>query len=421
MPETTERARAPMFAALRIPNYRLFWVGQSVSLVGTWAQNAAVSWLVLTQTRSPLALGVVSFVQFAPILLLSLFGGVIADRLPKRRLLLVTQGIMMAAALMMAVASSTGHTTLPVILTLVGISGTANAIDNPTRQAFVSELVGKAQLTNAVALNATQFQLSRLLGPPLAGWLVAQIGFTPCFFLNAASFLAVMGGLLLIRPDRLFTSGAPSRAPMLVQVREGLRYVAATPDLTFVVLMIAALGTFGYNFQVFTPLIAHDRLHTDALGFGLLSAAMPVGSLVASLLIAYTGKATRRQLLLGAAAFSALLLGVGLSRWWLVSMVLFAALGFASTVFQATSNSRLQLVSSPALRGRVMSIYTVLFLGSTPIGSLLVGVMAEHRGVPFTMSVMATLCALGTLVGLAYVRSRRDQLLSDRDPATNAS
>lgn len=400
------------FAALGNRNYRLFWIGQSVSLVGTWAQNAALSWLVLTRTQSPLVLGAVSTAQFAPVLLLSLFGGVIADRLPKRRLLLMTQAVMMLVAFGLAIASSTHHASLPIIFTLVALSGTANALDNPTRQAFVSEMVGPSQLANAIALNSSQFQLSRLVGPPLAGWLVAMVGFSACFYLNAGSFVAVIVGLALIRSDRLFPAQSPSHAPMTTQVREGLRYVAGAPDLAFILLMVAVLGTFGYNFQVFVPLIAHDRLHTGALGFGVLSAAMPLGSLVASLALAYAGTATRRQVIVGGAAFSVLLAAVGLSRWWSASMLLFFALGFASTVFQATSNSRLQLLSEPSLRGRVMSIYTMLFLGSTPIGSLVVGVMAEHAGVPLTMVAMAAICAAGTAGGWMYLRKQRGHLSS---------
>ncbi len=352
-------------------------------------------------------------IQFAPVLLFSLFGGVLADRLPKRKLLLITQTTMLLQATILAILTSTGLIRLEYIYLLVAISGTANALDNPARQAFVVEMVGPKDLPNAVALNSAQFQLSRLLGPALGGLAIATIGIADCFYLNAASFLAVIGSLIAMRPDRFFASTAPARGRMLRQVGDGLHYAVTTPDIAVVVLTMGVLGTFGYNFSVFMPLIARYVLKSGAVGFGVLSSAMAVGSVLATLAVAYSGTAKRRALMIGAAGFSVLLFGVALSHWWLVTIPLLVALGYASSVFTATSNSRMQVVTSPQLRGRVMSIYTLLFLGSTPIGSLMVGTLAQRQGVQTAVAEMAVVCALGVCAALLYLRKIRVRLLPD--------
>jgi MFS family permease len=401
------------FKALQNYNYRLFWFGQIVSLIGTWMQNTALAWLVLRLTNSPFALGIVTTVQFAPILLFSLFGGVLADRIPKHRLLLVTQSVMMVQAFVLAVLTSTHLINLGLIYVLAFVQGMANAVDNPTRQSFVVELVGPADLPNAVALNSTQFQLSRLIGPALGGLAIATVGIADCFYLNGFSFLAVIGGLLAMRIDRFFDVARPARGRMLRQIGEGLRYAVTTPDVALVVLTMGVLGIFGYNFSVFMPLIAKYVLHAGAVGFGVISSAMAVGSIVATLAIAYTGNATRRTLLIGGGAFSVLLLGVAVSGWWLVTLPLLVAMGLASSVFTATAQSRLQIVTPPQLRGRVMSIYTLLFLGSTPIGSLICGTLAQRLGVQPAISLMAGVCMLGVAAGLLYARHTRAHLLPE--------
>jgi MFS family permease len=409
-------ARPPLsrtFLALKNPNYRLFWFGQIVSLTGTWMQNIALAWLVLRVTNSPFALGTVTTIQFAPILLFSLFGGVIADRFPKYRLLVCTQTVMMLQAAILGLLTTLGQDRLVFIYILAAVQGCANALDNPARQAFLVEMVGTQDLPNAVALNSSQFQLSRLLGPALGGVAIATIGTADCFYLNAISFLAVIGGLLAMNPSRFFAAPPARRGKMLSQVGEGLRYAVTTPEIALVVLTVGILGTFGYNFSVFWPLVARYVLHTGAVGFGVLSSTVAIGSLVATLGIAYSGLATRRALLLGAAGFSVLLLGVAVSHWWLVTIPLLLALGFASSVFTATSNSRLQLVTPAHLRGRVMSIYTLLFMGSTPIGSLIVGTLAQHQSVSLTIAEMAAVCMLGAVAAFVYVRRNRHRLLPD--------
>ena len=407
-------ALARTFRALRNPNYRLYWSGQLVSLTGTWMQRIAQSWLVLQLTHSPLALGTVTTVQFAPILLFSLFGGVLADRAPKRQLLVCTQAVMGVQALAFALLISSGQIQLFQVYLLAAVLGIANALDNPTRQAFVVELVGQGDLPNAVALNSMVFNSSRIVGPAVGGLLIATVGLAGCFYLNAASYLAVIAGLLLMNPARFFAGRPSKRGNVARQIGEGLRYALTTPDIALVVLLMGVLGTFGYNFTVILPLIARDVLHTGAAGFGTLTSAMGVGSLAAAFGVAYHGRATRRTLLVGAAGFSLLLAAVGLSRWWPLTIPLLVALGLCSIVFTTTANTRLQLVADPAFRGRVMSIYMLLFAGTTPIGSFVIGALAERGGVQAAVVEAAAICGLGVVVGLLYLRRHAGRLLPEQ-------
>jgi MFS family permease len=401
------------FRSLRNPNYRLYWCGQLVSQTGTWMQRIAQSWLVLQLTHSPLALGTVTTIQFTPILLLSLFGGVLADRVPKRTFLVCTQSIMALQALVFAVLVGSGRIQLVEVYLLAGVLGLANAMDMPTRQAFVMELVGKDDLPNAVALNSTLFNTSRIVGPALGGVLIAAVGLAGCFYLNAASFLAVIGGLVLMDASK-FHAGRPARrGNALGQIGEGLRYAVTTPDIALVVLTMAVLGTFGYNFTVVLPLIAQDVLHSGPAGFGALTSAMGIGSLLAALGVAYHGKATRRTLLLGATGFSLLLFAVAVAHWWLATIPLLVALGVFSITFTATANTRLQLVAPGHLRGRVMSIYQLLFAGTTPFGSLLIGGLAQRSGVQVAVAEVALVCLGGVAAALVYLRRHAARLLPE--------
>jgi len=392
------------FRALRNRNYRLFWFGQVVSSVGTWMQSIALAWLVLRLTNSPLALGLVITFQTLPVLFLALFGGVVADRVPKRRLLLVTQSAMALQATALAVLVGFGHANLIAIYGLAAVLGIATALDNPSRQAFVKEMVGPEDVPNAVALNSIVFNTARLIGPALGGLTIAVIGVAGCFTVNAISFLAVIGGLLLMRPREFHELPRPPRGRVLGQIAEGVRYSVRTPDIAVIMLLMAVIGTFGYNFTVILPLIARYVLHAGPVGFGALTSSMAVGSLAAAFGIAYSGRVSQRTLLVGAGGFSVLLAGLALSNMWPTTIVVLVALGLFSIVFTATANSRLQILTPPQLRGRVMSLYTLLFMGSTPIGSLIVGAMADHQGVRPALAEVAVLCVLGTAAGLAYVR-----------------
>ncbi len=399
------------WASLRIRNYRLYFFGQLVSQVGTWMQSTALAWFVLSRTHSALALGAVSTFQFLPVLLLSLFGGVVADRFARQRLLIGTQTTMAIQAVVLAVLTSANLINLPLIYLLAAVQGTANALDMPARQAFVMEMVGPQDVPNAVALNSSQLQMTRLVGPALGGLMVATLGTALCFYCNAISFAAVLVGLLMMEPSKFFHVERPKRAAMVKQVGEGLHYAVTTPDICLAVITMAVIGTFGFNFQVFTPLIAQFVLHTSAVGYGLLTSCMAVGSLVSALGVAWLGRATRRVLLIGAACFSLVLFAIGLSSTWLLLAPLFIMLGVSSSIFTATNSARLQLITPAPLRGRVMSIQTLLFAGSTPIGSFIIGSMAQSAGVQPALAAMGGLCIAGTAAALLYMRRTRTRLI----------
>ncbi|MFN8635347.1 MAG: MFS transporter [Chloroflexota bacterium] len=405
------------FRALHLRDFRYFWLGQVVSNTGGWMQSIAQAWLVLRLTDSPLALGSVTMLQALPVLLLGLFGGVIADRFPKRKLLLCTQSMMLLQALALGILTYTGLIQLWHVYVLALSLGTLNALDNPTRQSLVAELVPSDDLPNAVALNSLSFNCSRLIGPALGGVTIAVVGVAGCFLLNALSFLGVVTSLLLIktRPD-----AAPSgraRGAIFSQIGEGLRYAVHTPDVLFVVILMGAIGCFGYNFQTILPLIAEYVLKADAASFGLLTSSMAIGSVGSALLMASRGKVTRRRIFIGAVGFSALLFSVPFASSWSVLVPLLVLLGAFSILFGSSANVHLQTVTPPALRGRVMSIYTLLFLGSTPIGSMIVGTLAEKQGVQVAIAEMASVCMVGVVVGLFYLLRVRKQLTDPNAPA----
>jgi MFS family permease len=405
------------FRALRNYNYRLFWTGQIVSQMGTWMQRVAQAWLVLSITNSPLALGTIATVQFSPVLLFGLFGGVIADRFPKRKLLMISQSVMLVQAFLFAVLTSTGYIELPYIYILALVLGIASALDTPARQSFIVEMVGPEDLPNAVALNSTQFNLSRIVGPGLGGLIIAFFGVAACFWLNTVSFLAVLAALAMMRPDRFYTSRKAPKGNVIKQIGEGLRYVVTTPDTMVVVLVVSVVGMLGYNMTISLPLVARYVLHWGPAGFGTLTSAMGVGSLIGALGIAYTGRATRRTLLLGAGGFSVLLFLVGISQWGFVTIPLLVGMGMCGIVYTASSQTRLQLVAPPELRGRVMSIYSLMQMGSTPIGGFITGFLSDRYGVSFAIAVLAVGCLIGVLVAATYAHRMRGRMLEDVDVA----
>lgn len=390
------------FRALRIRNYRLFWLGQLVSLTGSWMQTTAQAWLVLQLTRSPFALGLVTTLQFLPIMLLSLVGGVLIDRLPKHRVILATQilGLLQSAVFGLLVASGTIQ--LWHVYVLATAQGVINAIDNPARQAFVPELVGRDHLPNAVALNSMLFNGSRIVGPAAAGLLIAQVGIAPTLFLNALSFVAVVAGLMRMDRSTFVVRTGRSADPVGQQLVEGLRYVWHTPEVLLIMLVVAAIGTFGYNFSVSLPLLAGFVLNTSAAGFGGLSAFLGTGSLLGAVSTAFAGNVSLRRLLLGSTAFSLLLGAVALSTSFALSAVLLVALGYAGIIFATSANTLLQLTVPDELRGRVMSLYILLFAGSTPIGGFLIGSLSDVIGVSWTLLVCAGLCLAGVSGAALY-------------------
>ncbi len=390
------------FASLRTRNYRLFFFGQTVSLAGTWMQDVATAWLVLRLTESPVALGTMLTIRFAPMLALSLLGGVVADRFPKRRLLLIAQAVMLAQALVMGGLTSAGLITVVEIYVLSGIRGLADALDMPTRQAFVFELVGPRDTPNAIALNSTIFNAARVVGPAIGGVLVATVGTAICFYLNALSFLAVLLALTLMRTAELYTFPRRAEGNVLGRLAEGFRYARRTPDVLLVFFVLGTLGTFGCNFNVILPLIARYVVDSGPTGLGAITAAAGFGSLLAALSVAYRARPSRRVLLLSASVFSALLCLVALSRSLPVTVGLLFLQGGFGVVFLTTCNIRLQLLAPAELRGRVMAIYALLLVGTAPFSSLLIGVLAEKTGVQATILEMGALCLLGVVFGVGY-------------------
>lgn len=395
------------FQAFQYYNYRLFWFGQLISLTGSWMQTTGQAWLVLRLTNSPFAVGLVTALQTLPILLLSLFGGVFADRVPKRQFLVVTQIIAGLQALVLALLVSTGTIQLWHIYWLALLLGTVNAFDTPTRQAFVAEMVGREALPNAIALNSSLFNAARIVGPAVGGVLIGTLGLADAFYANAISFVAVIIALWAMRPEHFFAVPVPVHGNVFTQVGEGLTYVWYTPTAFAVIIMMATLGTFGYNFSVTLPLIAEFVLHTDAIGFGSLTAFMGFGSLLGALALAYYGRATYPLLLISSAVFSFFLFALALSSYFPITASLLVLLGIASIAYTATSNTLLQLNTPDHLRGRVMSIYFLLFAGSTPIGGFITGTAANYIGVPETLLIEALLCAVGVVLGVYYYNRHR--------------
>jgi len=395
------------FVALRHRNFRLFWFGQLISLTGTWMQSIGQAWLVLELTHSAWLLGVVGALQFLPVMLLSLFGGVLADRLPKRKVLLFTQSSAMLQATLLWILVATGHVQIWEVLALASLLGLTNSIDMPTRQAFVAEMVGREDLPNAIALNSSLFNMARVVGPGLGGIIIALLGVAPLFLFNAISFIAVIVGLALIKMNDLYAqakrSTAKGEAPKqstFQSLREGLAYVAHTPSVLLVIVVIGVISLFGINFNVVLPLFATDVLHVGAEGFGFISATFGLGSLLSALWLAWGNrKPSIQHLLAGAFAFCILEIFFALSHLYLLSLVLIAGVGFAQIAFSATSNTTLQTVTPDYLRGRVMSVYMVVFAGSVPLGNLFTGGIAHLFGAPIALLMGAGLSLIAAIVG----------------------
>ena len=393
---------------MRVRNYRLYFFGQLVSNVGTWMQSVALIWLVFTLTHSATAVGFITGAQFLPMLLFASYGGVIADRFDKRRTLVGTQAGMAASAAALAAITVGGIAHMWMIYALTLLSGLANAVDNPTRQAFVSEMVGARDLPNAVSLNSAMFNSARILGPAVGGVVLNLAGAGPCFAVNAVSFLAVIASLMLMRPGELWLSRPVARAGG--QIREGLRYIWSSPVMRSTMLMIAVVGTLGFNFSVVLPVLAKRTFHGDAATFSLLLSLMGVGSLVGALFSASKTRPTP-ALLVGSclgfgltAGLAAVAPSLGLEYPVLVLV------GASSILFIAAANSTLQLASTPAMRGRVMAVYAILFLGSTPIGGPIVGWISQHFGPRYGLGLAGVATLLTGVTAGAVLLRRGDQL-----------
>lgn len=411
-PTPAAEARIPTFAALRIRNYRLFFAGQAVSNTGTWMQRIAQDWLVLQLTNSPLAVGITIGLQFAPMLFLGLFGGLVADRFAKRRLLIITQSVMCGLAGVLAGLTLAGRIQVWHVYVIALGLGVVTVLDNPARQTFVNEMVPQHLVRNAVGLNSGNFQLARMVGPAVAGVLISTIGIGATFALNAASYLGVLVGLALIRPAELLRLPRATRGPG--QVREGLRFVRSRPDLIATIVLVFIIGTFGFNFAIILSAYAKDVFHSGAGTYGLLNSVMAGGSVLGALVAARRTTSRLAGLVATAVGFSALLLVLGGLRWMpAFAAVLFVA-GLVSITFNTLGNSSIQLGTPAALRGRVMSLYMLVFLGSTPIGSLLVGWITDRWGAPTALLVTGAICLVATTaVGAIIARRNRVTLHVD--------
>ena len=392
------------FRSFRTRNYRLFWFGQLMSLAGTWMQDLALGWLVLSLTDSPMSLGLATAIRFLPVLLFSLHGGVLADRLRKRHTMIYCESLQLVVALILAVLTSVDLITVTIIYVLAATRGLIDAVEGPMRQAFIPEMVGTENLINAIALNSTQFNAARIIGPAVGAVVLKAVGFAACFYINAATFLAVIAALLAMRVSELRLVPRLRREPMLSQMREGLRYARSTPDVVTIMIVVGAIGAFGYNFMTLTPLVTKYVLQQGAGTLGLLTSTMAVGSVLSALYVAYRGRPTRRLLLVPAGLFVVMLAAVGVSRWLPLTTALMFGLGVTGILFMTTANTRLQLSVPGHMRGRVMGIYGLLFVGTTPIGAYLMGQLADAINVSTMVLIMAALCAVGVVWGALYIR-----------------
>jgi MFS family permease len=368
--------------ALNHRDFRLFIAGQLISLIGTWMQSVAQSWLVLDLTGSPFKLGLIGTLQFGPILCFSFVAGAIADRLPKRRLIIGTQTALMLQAFAMALLAWLGQVQYWQVAVLAACYGVANTLDMPARQSFIVEMTSKDDLTNAIALNSATFNGARMVGPAVAGFLVDRFGVAPAFGVNGLSFVAVILALAAMQ-----TEGLPrdrEGTSVRQDIAAGLRFAVGTPLVALILSLLLTVSLFVINHQVLVPLLARDVLHEGAHVFGLLMAALGTGAVVGALALALLGKSRLPlPLLIGAgAAASALTLALAAIRQFPAAVVLLALTGLSQIVFMASCNTTLQMVVPDRLRGRIMSVYAFVFVGVTPLGSFFVGTVAEWFGAP---------------------------------------
>ncbi|MFE0778539.1 MFS transporter [Streptomyces sp. NPDC058861] len=402
-PDTYTRRGGGTFSSLTIRNYRLFFTGAIVSNTGTWMARITQDWLVLSLTGSAAAVGITTALQFLPMLLFGLYGGVIADRYPKRQLLLVSQAALGLCGVALAALTLSGHVQVWHVYLIAFLLGMVTVVDNPARQSFVSEMVGPEQLRNAVSLNSANFQSARLVGPAVAGVLIAGVGSGWAFLLNGLSFVAPVISLLLMRTGELHKVERVPRGKG--QLREGLRYVAGRPDLVWPIVLVGFIGTFGFNFPIWLTAFADGVFHVGAGTYGFLNTLMAAGSLVGALAAARRGSTRLRMLVIAAGVFGVLEVVAALSpAFWLFALLL-VPIGMIGLTVNVTANSAVQMATDPAMRGRVMSLYMMVFAGGTPIGAPLLGWVTDVYGarVGFAAGGVISLAA-AVVVGLVLAR-----------------
>jgi MFS family permease len=406
------------FAALGVRNYRLYWSGQVVSLIGTWMQMVSLPWLVLALGGTPIQLGFVAVLQFGPSMVLAPFGGVFADRIDKRRALIVTQLAAGGQALVLFILTATGVIQIPMVMVMAFVMGLINAIDMPMRQAIASDLVPRGLLANAIALNSMAFNSARVLGPAVAGVIIATAttatgsalaGVAANLGINTVTYGAVVAALLRMNPRQIRRMDHPEEhPPVLESLREGVAYAVRTPLVLWSLVLLGGIAAFGFNFQILLPLFSTGVLGLGADGYGALFAAMGLGSLSGSLTLAYMHNRRAIPLMLvGGTIFAALLIGLALARSLWVAAALIIASGYASMLMINTINATVQANVTDALRGRVMALYVTVFAGTAPLGGLFAGAVAEAWGTPAAFVAGALLSALTVLIVTIGLRQAR--------------
>jgi len=395
----TEGARRYGFGALAHRNFRLFFIGQGISLVGTWMQNVGEGWLILTLTNSPFYVGLTAALSSVGVLLFSLYAGVIADRVDKRRFIILMQLAFMIEAFTVSILIWTNAIAVWQVLVLATTLGIASAFDIPMRQAFVVEMVGKDDLMNAIALNSSLFNAARVIGPAIAGLLIGTVGIAWCYFLNGLSYIAVIAGLLMMRLP--YDPRPPKTTSAWTGFREVLVYLRNDQRLRVLMILTAMLSVFGFPYIAMMPVFARDVLNRGATGYGALTSSIGIGAVVGALGIALASariRARGRLMLIGGTAFGILLILFSASRVLALSMVLLALAGCAMIVNNAITNTLIQTTAPDHLRGRVMGFYSFVFVGMAPFGAFLFGVVAEHVGVPTTLAAGGAIVALAVTI-----------------------
>jgi MFS family permease len=413
-------AEAPgTFAALSVRNFRRYISGQALSLIGTWVETVAQALLVLRLTHSGILLGLTTAARFAPVLLLSPYAGLLVDRFPKRRVLLVTQAGLGLVSLALGILVLSGNVGLGQVVVLALLFGTFSAVDNPARQAFVAEVVGRDLVRNAVTLNSTAVNVARVIGPAIAAVLVSTVGLGWCFIVNAVSFCFVIASLLLLDGRQLHPVPPVLRAAG--QLRAGLRYAAKVPAIARPLLMMAAIGTFTFEFEVSLPLLARDTFHGTDTTYSWLIGAVGVGAVIGGLYAARSQRTGLRRLTRAAAAYGVAVGLVAAAPTLPAAIAACVITGAASVVFLTTGNSTIQLTSDPSYRGRVTALWSLALVGSTPIGSPIIGALSQLTSPRWALALGAAACGVAAAIGQRALPSRSQADPSDAEPVSAAS
>lgn len=400
------------FRSLRHYNYRVYWISQLISVTGTWMQNVALAWLVVTMTGSAVALGTATALQFLPILLLSLFAGVFIDRWPKLNIILTTQSLSAAQALLLWILVATKSIVLWEIYVLSLFLGMINAFDQPGRQAFVAEMVPDEDVGNAVALNSLLFNAARTIGPAVAGVTIAELGVAPSFLVNAVTYVAIISALLMMKRENLRSLKSKVHSTVRQGIKEGVSFAVNEPKIASVLIVLVFVGMFGYNFITILPLLAKFVLKGGPEMFGALTAALGIGSMFGALFVAGRQNPSRKFIYTFAVLFGMIDIGISFSRNYLLTVIFLLILGLSSISYIASTNTSLQMNSPMHLRGRIMGLYVVIFAGSTPIGALFTGTMADLIGTADTILLEGTLCLVGVASGLIYMKRKKSLSVS---------